>query len=199
MTLENNKNEDALKLALSQVKLVREEMYAGGGKKAKEKQKEKNKLLARERIEYLIDGDKPFIEIGVFAGYQMYEEYGGCPAAGTVAGIGYISGKQCVIIANDQTVKAGAWFPVTGKKNLRMQEIAMENNLAETVFFVQRKDKDYDIRWFTPAAEINLCGHATLASAYVLFQELKVKQNKIVFHLYLKKKKYSYQWPLMQM
>ena len=129
MTLENNKNEDALKLALSQVKLVREEMYAGGGKKAKEKQKEKNKLLARERIEYLIDGDKPFIEIGVFAGYQMYEEYGGCPAAGTVAGIGYISGKQCVIIANDQTVKAGAWFPVTGKKNLRMQEIAMENNL----------------------------------------------------------------------
>ena len=134
MTLENNKNEDALKLALSQVKLVREEMYAGGGKKAKEKQKEKNKLLARERIEYLIDGDKPFIEIGVFAGYQMYEEYGGCPAAGTVAGIGYISGKQCVIIANDQTVKAGAWFPVTGKKNLRMQDIAIENNLPVISF-----------------------------------------------------------------
>ena len=129
MKIENNKNEDVLKLALSQVKQEREVIYAGGGKKAREKQKEKNKLLARERIEYLVDADKPFIEIGVFAGYQMYEEYGGCPAAGTVAGIGYISGKQCVIIANDQTVKAGAWFPVTGKKNLRMQEIAMENNL----------------------------------------------------------------------
>ena len=129
MKIENNKNEDVLKLALSQVKQEREEIYAGGGKKAKEKQKEKNKLLARERIEYLLDADKPFIEIGVFAGYQMYEEQGGCPAGGTVAGIGYISGKQCVIIANDQTVKAGAWFPVTGKKNLRMQEIAMENNL----------------------------------------------------------------------
>ncbi|WP_152267077.1 acyl-CoA carboxylase subunit beta [Agriterribacter humi] len=129
MKIENNKNEDVLKLALSQVKQEREEIYAGGGKKAREKQKEKNKLLARERIEYLVDADKPFIEIGVFAGYQMYEEQGGCPAGGTVAGIGYISGKQCVIVANDQTVKAGAWFPVTGKKNLRMQEIAMENNL----------------------------------------------------------------------
>ncbi len=129
MKIEYNKNEDVLKLAVSQVKQEREIIYAGGGKKAKEKQKEKNKLLARERIEYLVDADKPFIEIGVFAGYQMYEEHGGCPAGGTVAGIGYVSGKQCVIIANDQTVKAGAWFPVTGKKNLRMQEIAMENNL----------------------------------------------------------------------
>jgi acetyl-CoA carboxylase carboxyltransferase component len=129
MKIENNKNEDILKLALSQVKQAREEIYAGGGKKAKEKQKEKNKLLARERIEYLIDPEKPFIEIGAFAGYEMYEAYGGCPAGGTVAGIGYVSGRQCVIVANDQTVKAGAWFPVTGKKNLRMQEIAMENNL----------------------------------------------------------------------
>jgi acetyl-CoA carboxylase carboxyltransferase component len=129
MTVEHNKNEDALKLALSQVRQAREEIYAGGGEKAKHKQKEKNKLLARERIEYLIDTGKPFIEIGAFAGYDMYEEHGGCPAGGTVAGIGYISGKQCVVVANDQTVKAGAWFPVTGKKNLRMQEIAMENNL----------------------------------------------------------------------
>ena len=72
---------------------------------------------------------KPFVEIGAFAGFEMYEEYGGCPAGGTVAGIGYISGRQCVIVANDQTVKAGAWFPITGKKNLRMQEIAMENKL----------------------------------------------------------------------
>ncbi|HTN08367.1 acyl-CoA carboxylase subunit beta [Agriterribacter sp.] len=129
MNIENNKNEDALKLALSHVKQEREIIYAGGGKKAIKKQKEKNKLLARERIEYLTDRGAPFVEIGVFSGYEMYEAYGGCPAGGTVAGIGYVSGKQCVIVANDQTVKAGAWFPATGKKNLRMQEIAMENNL----------------------------------------------------------------------
>ncbi|MES1217006.1 MAG: carboxyl transferase domain-containing protein, partial [Bacteroidota bacterium] len=97
--------------------------------KAIAKQKERNKLVARERIEYLLDKDKPFIEIGAFAGFEMYEEYGGCPAAGTVAGVGYVSGRQCVIVANDQTVKAGAWFPITGKKNLRLQEIAMENHL----------------------------------------------------------------------
>ncbi|MBS1751159.1 MAG: acyl-CoA carboxylase subunit beta [Bacteroidetes bacterium] len=129
MDIQNNKNEDTQRLALSQVKMKLEKIYAGGGKKAIEKQKEKNKLTARERIAYLCDEGKPFIEIGAFAGYDMYEEYGGCPAAGTVAGIGYISGRQCVVVANDQTVKAGAWFPITGKKNLRMQEIAMENNL----------------------------------------------------------------------
>ncbi len=129
MNLDFNKNEDSLKLAYSQVKQHLDKIYEGGGKKAAEKQKEKNKLTPRERIDYLKDNDKPFIEIGAFAGYGMYEEYGGCPAGGTVAGIGYISGRQCVIVANDQTVKAGAWFPITGKKNLRMQEIAMENNL----------------------------------------------------------------------
>src|SRR5690606_17126240 len=99
------------------------------GKKAIAKQKEKNKLTARERIEYLVDTNADFIEIGAFAGYGMYEEHGGCPAGGTVAGIGYVSGRQCVIVANDQTVKAGAWFPITGKKNLRLQEIAMDNRL----------------------------------------------------------------------
>ncbi len=104
-------------------------IYEGGGKKAIAKQKEKNKLTARERIDYLIDKDSYFIEIGAFAGFEMYEEQGGCPAGGTVAGIGYVSGRQCVIVANDQTVKAGAWFPITGKKNLRMQEIAMQNHL----------------------------------------------------------------------
>lgn len=129
MNIEFNKNEDAMKLALSQAKQKKIKIEEGGGKKAIEKQREKNKLTARERIGYLRDADKPFIEIGAFAGYEMYEEYGGCPAGGTVAGISYISGKQCVIIANDQTVKAGAWFPITGKKNLRMQEIAMENKL----------------------------------------------------------------------
>ncbi|MEI6947260.1 carboxyl transferase domain-containing protein [Paraflavisolibacter sp. H34] len=106
-----------------------EKIYEGGGKKAVEKQKEKNKLTARERIDYLLDKDSPFIEIGAFAGYEMYAEHGGCPAGGTVAGIGYVSGRQCVIAANDQTVKAGAWFPITGKKNLRMQEIALQNHL----------------------------------------------------------------------
>ena len=104
-------------------------IFEGGGKKAVAKQKEKGKLTARERIAYLLDKDCPFVEIGAFAGYEMYEEQGGCPAAGTVAGIGYISGKQCIVVANDQTVKAGAWFPITGKKNLRLQEIALQNNL----------------------------------------------------------------------
>ena len=129
MDIEMNKNEDANRLALSNVRSLLDKIEEGGGKKAIEKQKRRNKLTARERISYLIDKDKRFIEIGAFAGYDMYEEYGGCPAGGTVAGIGYVSGKQCVIVANDQTVKAGAWFPITGKKNLRMQEIAMENNL----------------------------------------------------------------------
>ena len=129
MDIEFNKNEDAMKLAWGRVKRALEVIYQGGGKKANEKQKEKNKLTARQRIKYLCDSDKPFIEIGAFAGYEMYEEYGGCPAGGTVSGIGYVSGRQCIIVANDQTVKAGAWFPITGKKNLRMQEIAMENRL----------------------------------------------------------------------
>jgi 3-methylcrotonyl-CoA carboxylase beta subunit len=106
-----------------------EKIYEGGGKKSAAKQKERNKLTARERIAYLCDTDKPFVEIGAFAGFDMYPEEGGCPAGGTVSGIGYVSGRQCVIVANDQTVKAGAWFPITGKKNLRMQEMAMENNL----------------------------------------------------------------------
>ncbi len=129
MNIESNKNEDAIKLLLSQLQQRFASVVLGGGKKAIEKQREKNKLTPRERIEYLRDTDKPFIEIGAFAGYEMYEEQGGCPSGGTVAGVGYISGRQCVIVANDQTVKAGAWFPITGKKNLRMQEIAMENHL----------------------------------------------------------------------
>lgn len=118
-----------MRLALSQLNTRFEKIALGGGKNAIEKQHEKNKLTARERIEYLIDRNTPFIEIGAFAGYDMYQEHGGCPAGGTVAGLGYVSGRQCVILANDQTVKAGAWFPITGKKNLRMQEIAMVNHL----------------------------------------------------------------------
>jgi 3-methylcrotonyl-CoA carboxylase beta subunit len=129
MDIQFNKNEDEQKMAWSTVKKQLEKIAEGGGVKSAQKQKEKGKLVARERIAYLCDKGKPFIEIGAFAGYEMYEEYGGCPAGGTVSGIGYVSGRQCIIVANDQTVKAGAWFPITGKKNLRMQEMAMENRL----------------------------------------------------------------------
>lgn len=129
MDIEKNKNEDANRRAWSQVKQQLEKIYEGGGKKAIEKQRERNKMTARERIAFLCDEGKPFMEIGAFAGFEMYEKEGGCPAGGTVSGLGFVSGRMCVIIANDQTVKAGAWFPITGKKNLRMQEIAMENHL----------------------------------------------------------------------
>lgn len=115
--------------SLEEMKQRLQKIEQGGGKKAIDKQREKNKLTPRERIDYLVDKDQPFTEIAAFAGYEMYEEYGGCPAGGTVAGIGSVSGRQCIIVANDQTVKAGAWFPITGKKNLRLQEMAMENHL----------------------------------------------------------------------
>ena len=129
MDMNFNKNEDAMKMAWSRVKKHLEKIYQGGGAKAIAKQKERHKLTARERIAYLCDEGRPFTELGAFAGFEMYTEHGGCPAAGTVSGLGWVSGRQCMIIANDQTVKAGAWFPITGKKNLRMQEIAMENRL----------------------------------------------------------------------
>ena len=129
MNIDFNRNEDRMKLLLSDVRLRLEKIMEGGGKKAIEKQRERKKLTARERVAYLLDKGKPFTEIGAFAGFEMYKEQGGCPAGGTIAGIGYVSGRQVVIVANDQTVKAGAWFPITGKKNLRMQEIAMENHL----------------------------------------------------------------------
>ena len=129
MNIEFNKNEDTNKLAWSAIKHQLEKIYEGGGKKSIEKQRERNKLTARERIEYLCDEGKPFTEIGAFAGFEMYAAQGGCPAGGTVSGIGYVSGRQCIVVANDQTVKAGAWFPISGKKNLRMQEMAMENKL----------------------------------------------------------------------
>ena len=129
MNIEFNRNEDAMKLAISHRRQLFEKIAEGGGKKALARQHERQKLSPRERIEYLADRDRPFLELGAFAGFEMYEEQGGCPAGGTVAGIGYVSGRQCVIVANDQTVKAGAWFPITGKKNLRLQEIAMDNHL----------------------------------------------------------------------
>jgi len=129
MNLKFNKNEDFNKQRLYELKTLLKKVYSGGGEKAAEKQKAKGKMLARERVHYLIDTDKPWLEIGAQAANGMYQEHGGCPSAGVVVGIGFISGRQCVIVANDATVKAGAWFPMTAKKNLRAQEIAMENRL----------------------------------------------------------------------
>ena len=124
-----NKNEDEHKLALDHIENVRQQMEAGGGEKKAQKQKEKGKLLARERIAYLLDDDADSLEIGAFAGYEMYQEHGGCPSGGVVVKIGKIHGRQCIVVANDATVKAGAWFPMTAKKNLRAQEIAIENRI----------------------------------------------------------------------
>ena len=129
MDIDFNKNEDAIKLKIAEMKRRLAIISLGGGKKKIEKEHSKGKLTARERIDYLIDPKSNFLELGAFVANDMYEEYGGCPAAGVVMGIGYVSGKQCIIVANDATVKAGAWFPITAKKNLRAQEIAMENHL----------------------------------------------------------------------
>jgi 3-methylcrotonyl-CoA carboxylase beta subunit len=129
MDIDFNKNEDINKQLVYEVKTRLKKVYLGGGEKAAAKQKEKGKMLARERVAYLRDKDKPWLEIGAFAGEDMYAEHGGCPSGGVVCGIGYVSGRQCIIVANDATVKAGAWFPITAKKNLRAQEIAMENRL----------------------------------------------------------------------
>lgn len=127
--LEFNKNEDAMKLLLSDLRKVSEQVKLGGGKKAIEKHKARGKMTARERIEMLLDKNRPVLEIGEMAGYGMYEEEGGCPSGGVVAVIGYIKGRMCIVLANDATVKAGAWFPITAKKNLRAQEISIENRL----------------------------------------------------------------------
>lgn len=127
--LEFNKNDDAMRLKISALERELNTIYEGGGKKRVEKLHASGKLTARERIDLLLDPNTDRFEMGAIAGYEMYEEHGGCPAAGVVIVIGYVKGKQCIVVANDATVKAGAWFPITGKKNLRAQEIAMENRL----------------------------------------------------------------------
>jgi acetyl-CoA carboxylase carboxyltransferase component len=127
--LEFNFNEDQMRLKISKMEQELAKVKLGGGKKKLEKLHSQGKLSARERIDLLLDKDTNRIEIGAFAGYNMYEAEGGCPSGGVVVMIGYVSGKQCIVVANDATVKAGAWFPITGKKNLRAQEIAMENHL----------------------------------------------------------------------
>jgi len=129
MDLNFNKNEDYNKLLVTDLKKRLAQVRLGGGKSKIEKEHAKGKLTARERIDYLLDKKSKSIEIGAFAGDGMYESHGGCPSAGVVVKIGYIKGKQCIVVANDATVKAGAWFPITAKKNLRAQEIAMENKL----------------------------------------------------------------------
>ncbi|MFH5884301.1 acyl-CoA carboxylase subunit beta [Halalkalibaculum sp. DA3122] len=119
----------SLRSLLEEIRHTASEIKQGGGRKRIDKQHKKGKLTARERIDQLLDPDSEFNELGLWAGYQMYEEEGGCPAGGVLMGIGEISGRQCVVVANDATVKAGSWFPITAKKNLRAQEIALENHL----------------------------------------------------------------------
>ena len=127
--LEFNINDDQMRLKISALERELAIVAEGGGKKRIEKLHESGKLSARERIDLLLDPNTDRFEVGALAGYGMYKEHGGCPSAGVVVVIGYVSGKQCIVVANDATVKAGAWFPITGKKNLRAQEIAMENRL----------------------------------------------------------------------
>ncbi|MEX2596773.1 MAG: carboxyl transferase domain-containing protein, partial [Salibacteraceae bacterium] len=122
-----NKNEDQMKLLISQLRQRLDKVYLGGGEKRIKKHHDKGKMTARERISALLDDDQPQIEVGAFAGDGMYAEHGGCPSGGVVVFLGYVQGKICIVVANDATVKAGAWFPITGKKNLRAQEIAMDN------------------------------------------------------------------------
>jgi len=129
MDINFNKNEDHNKLLVSDLTKRLAQVKLGGGKSRIEKHHAKGKMTARERINYLLDEKSKSIEIGAFAGEDMYKEHGGCPSGGVVVKIGYIKGKQCIVVANDATVKAGAWFPITGKKNLRAQEIAIENKL----------------------------------------------------------------------
>ena len=129
MDINFNKNEDHNKLLLSDLKQRFAKVRLGGGEKRIEKLHADGKMTARERIDYLLDQNTKNIEIGTFTGDGMYAEHGGCPSGGVVVKMGYVSGKQCIVVANDATVKAGAWFPITGKKNLRAQEIAMENRL----------------------------------------------------------------------
>ncbi|WP_411897599.1 acyl-CoA carboxylase subunit beta [Elizabethkingia occulta] len=129
MDIEFNKREDQNKLKLSEINQVLNQVKKGGGEKRLQKLRDEGKMTARERVEYLLDNIENAIEIGALAGYEMYTEHGGCPSGGVVVMMGHVSGRQCIVVANDASVKAGAWFPITGKKNLRAQEIAMENRL----------------------------------------------------------------------
>ena len=178
MDLEFNKNEDQLKQLCSEVKAKGKKTMAGGGDKKIADQHEKGKLTARERIAYLTDKDSSFLEVGLFAGDGMYKEQGGCPSGGVITGIGYVKGRQCVIVANDATVKAGAWFPITAKKNLRAQEISMENRLpiiylvdSAGVFLPMQDeifpDKEHFGRQFRNNAKMSSMGIVQIGRAHV--------------------------------
>ena len=129
MDIDKNKNEDAMKQLIAKMGRKQDEIHLGGGEKKIEKHHAKGKMTARERIAALVDKGSRQLEVGEFAGDGMYEEYGGCPSGGVVVVIAYVCKRQCVIVANDATVKAGAWFPITAKKSLRAQEISIENRL----------------------------------------------------------------------
>ncbi|MBB6460528.1 acyl-CoA carboxylase subunit beta [Flammeovirga kamogawensis] len=128
-TNQNSSQPTSFQALIDELKEKREKVFLGGGQKKIDKHKAKGKLTARERVDLLIDNKDSFIEIGTFTGEDMYTEHGGCPSGGVIVGIGKVANRQCVIVANDATVKAGAWFPITGKKNLRAQEIAIENKI----------------------------------------------------------------------
>ena len=173
--LDFNNNEDKMKLKISKMNNILHEIYKGGGEVKIKKHHEKGKLTARERIDALLDKNTDHIEIGAFAGYEMYTEHGGCPAGGVVVVIGFVSARLCVIVANDATVKAGAWFPITGKKNLRAQEIAMENKLP-IIYLVDRAgvylpmqdeifpDKEHFGRIFSNNAKLSAMGIPQIAA-----------------------------------
>ncbi|MBN3519908.1 acyl-CoA carboxylase subunit beta [Algoriphagus lutimaris] len=163
------------KSLLDQLKSKTEQVKLGGGAKRIEKEHSKGKLTARERIDYLIDAGSEFLEVGAFAADGMYVEEGGCPSAGVVTGIGYVQGRMVVIVANDATVKAGAWFPMTAKKNLRAQEIAMENHLpiiylvdSAGVFLPMQNeifpDKEHFGRQFRNNAKMSAMGIVQIAA-----------------------------------
>ena len=175
MNIDFNKNEDALKLQLTEMNRRLGQIHLGGGKKKIDKEHQKGKLTARERIEYLTDEQSDFLEIGAFAGDGMYKDYGGCPSGGVVTGIGTVSNRPCVLVANDATVKAGAWFPITAKKNLRAQEVAMENNIpiiylvdSAGVFLPLQNelfaDKDHFGRIFRNNAKMSAMGIPQIAA-----------------------------------
>lgn len=175
MDLEFNKNDDEYKQLLYQLKTKFAKVKLGGGEKKIEAQHKKGKLTARERVAYLTDDNSDFIEVGAFAGDGMYKEEGGCPSGGVVTGIGYVSGRQCMVVANDATVKAGAWFPITAKKNMRAQEIAMENRLpiiylvdSAGVFLPKQNeifpDKEHFGRQFRNNAKMSAMGIVQIAA-----------------------------------
>jgi len=175
MNIEFNKNEDVFKQLTYQLSERLKKTQLGGGEKKIASHHAKGKLTARERINYLTDDNSDFLEIAAFAGDGMYQEVGGCPSGGVVTGIGYVSGKQCVIVANDATVKAGAWFPITAKKNLRAQEVSMENKLpiiylvdSAGVFLPMQNeifpDKEHFGRQFRNNAKMSAMGIVQIAA-----------------------------------